>query len=264
MNCFPQLVTGAVAQYPLSRSNQRRTVTTTFLDGSRLKLADDAASAVEWNLRFDGMSADEWHTLESFFLSAQGQLKTFVFIDPLSNMLMWSSDLTQTVWARDPGLTITANELDPLGGSLAFRIVNTVQVPQRLTQAVGAPGSFQYCSSLYGRSTSPEAIRLVQSSGSQVQTMSFGLGSQWQRYSMPARLTATEETVTFGLELDPGATVSVFGPQAEAQPQSGAYRATFGQGGVYPNTRFASDSLDLVCPDPEQYSCALRLRSTGV
>ena len=264
MNCFPQLVTGTVAQYPLSRSSVRRTVATTFLDGSRLKMADDAASAVEWSLQFDGLSPDEWHTLESFFLSAEGQLKTFVFLDPLANLLMWSTDLTQSVWSRDPGLTITANQPDPMGGSLAFRAVNNAQVPQSLMQVVGVPGSYHYCSSLYACSSSLETLKLVQTSGSQTQAASFELGSLWQRYSLPVQLTASDETVAFGFVLDPGATVLVFGPQAEAQPQSGAYRATFEQGGVYPNTRFAVDALDLLCPDPDQYSCTVRLRSAGV
>lgn len=264
MNCFPQLVTGAVAQYPLSRRNLRRTVVTEFLDGNSLKLADDAASVVEWRLGFDGLSTAEWQALEDFFLAAEGQLTTFAFLDPLANLLVSSADLTNSVWHRDPGLTVTTGQPDPFGGSLAFRVVNNAQAPQALTQAIGGPGNFQYCTSLYASSAAPESIRLIQTSGSSVLKSSFTLGVDWQRCTHPAQLSATADIVTCGFELDPGATVLVFGPQTEAQPSAGAYRATYEQGGVYPNTRFADDALELISPDPEQYSCVVTLRSVGV
>lgn len=264
MNCFPQLVTGAVAQYPLSRCNLRRTVATEFLDGSSLKLADDAASVVEWRLGFDGLSTDEWQALENFFLNAEGQLSAFVFLDPMANLLTWSADLTRSAWHRDPGLTITGSQPDPLGGALAFRVVNNAQVPQTLTQAIGGPANFQYCTSLYASAAAPETITLVQNSGPSVLKSSFTLGTDWRRCTLPAQLSSTDDVVTFGFELDPGSTVLVFGLQTEAQPAAGAYRATYEHGGVYPNTRFAEDTLELISPDPDQYSCAVRLRSVGV
>ncbi|MEO8660914.1 MAG: hypothetical protein ABI693_20755 [Bryobacteraceae bacterium] len=228
-----------------------------------MKLADEAASDVEWRLEFKGLSGDEWRALEGLHTSVQGQLRTFLFLDPASNLLAWSSGLSHTAWQQGGGLRVTEGVADPLGGTGACSITNSFQAPQRLLQSIAGPGCFQYCLSLYACAPAADTVTLVHRSGSEEAQVELVVGNQWQRFTLSSQLTSSAENVEFGIELQPGTTVLVYGIQAEAQPQAGAYRETRGQSGVYPNARFTSDSFEVLATDPEQYACAIAIRSRG-
>lgn len=260
---FPQLTTGALVQYPFRRRSLKRTVVNRAADGTVVKYADDNAAAVEWTLQFEGLSEDEWTALEALFQAAEGQLNTFTFVDPLGNILAWSTDLTQSVWQRDPALAIASGQADPFGGNEACRFVNNAQVAQSVSQSVGVPSGHLYTFSVYASSPSSETITLVHQSGSSTSRVVCPIGGQWTRCVASARLTSSSELVSFGVELEPGATVVLAGAQAEAQPRAGAYIRSFSKGAVYAHTRFADDGLETVSTAPDQYSCTVRLRSTG-
>src|SRR5215213_6561827 len=59
MLCFPQLSTGSIAQYPIEKRRLSRTVVNEASDGSRVKLADPGARAIEWTLAFESLSDEE-------------------------------------------------------------------------------------------------------------------------------------------------------------------------------------------------------------
>ena len=185
-------------------------------------------------------------------------------MDPLGNMLAWSTDLTKDVWQRDPLLSASGGVADPFGGTQACRLVNNGQVPQAITQSVGANGGYQYTFSVYASAPSPETITLVQQSGSVVNRVAVPIDGMWVRCMASARLNSTSELAIFGVELQPGSTVVLAAPQAEAQPRAGAYVPSFNKGSVYPGTRFLEDALEMTSSAPEQYSCIVRLRSAGV
>jgi hypothetical protein len=61
---YPQLATGAVACYPLTKSVVRRTVVNRMADGSAFKLTDADAFEMRWELRYSGpamQSALRWN-----------------------------------------------------------------------------------------------------------------------------------------------------------------------------------------------------------
>lgn len=261
---FPQLKTGALVQYPARRRSVKRTVVTTAADGSAIKFADDNAAAVEWTLQYEGLSADEWKALESCFEAAEGQLRTFTFVDPLGNMLAWSTDLMQSVWHRDPGLAATGGLADPFGGTGGCRVVNGAPAAQTISQSTAGPGSYGYTFSVYGCAPSPETITLIVDSGGAARRFPVAVSGQWTRFMAHAEAVAGEGPAVFGVELAPGATVILAGPQAEAQPGAGAYLPSFSTGAVYPKTRFLEDGLEVTSTAPDQYACVVRLRSAGV
>ncbi len=263
MTYFPQLMTGSMSQFPVRRRSSRRTVLSEAFDGSDMKLADETASAVEWRLEFKGLCGDEWRALEGIYTSVQGQLKTFLFLDPTSNLLAWSSGLSHTAWQQGGGLRVTEGVADPFGGTGACSITNSFQAPQRLLQSIAGPGSFHYCLSLYACAPAADTIALVHRSGSEEAQVEQVVENQWKRLTLSSQLNSSAENVEFGIELQPGTTVFIYGIQAEAQPQAGAYRETRGQSGVYPDARFTSDSLEVLATDPEQYACAITVRSRG-
>jgi hypothetical protein len=79
---FPTLSTGAVAQYPADRARQFSTLVCRFLDGSEQRFPNYGAPLVRWTIRLDLLTETELVTLETFFLSEQGEAGSFTFTDP--------------------------------------------------------------------------------------------------------------------------------------------------------------------------------------
>ena len=104
---FPQLSTGAIAQYPIEKRRLSRTVMNEASDGARVKLADPGATAVEWTLTFETLTDAERDALSQLHSAVEGRLGTFTFLDPTDNLLCWSEKLDEAVWERNSLLTVT-------------------------------------------------------------------------------------------------------------------------------------------------------------
>ncbi len=258
MSDFPQLSTGALAQYPLTRSVVTRTVTNSLEDGSTIRLADPVYKLV-WNLRYEGLSPDEWNALSSFFASVQGQLQTFTFTDPTANLLSWSEDFSKTVWEVDPLLQITAGFGDPFQGTSASQATNTAQAAQGVFQQIPGPGSYSYCFSVYLRCDQACSVTLRSTANSVEQDQQNLIGSDWTRYTFSVTSSSPVDGVTFGLLFPAGVAVDVYGMQVEAQPAAGTYKKVSGAGGVYVNSRFAQDDLSFSIDSPGLYSTQLSI-----
>ncbi|HOK48045.1 MAG TPA: hypothetical protein PLK67_19010, partial [Bryobacteraceae bacterium] len=114
MLCFPQLLTGAVGQFPGGKVIRRRTVVNETEDGRTVKLGDAAAGEVEWVLELKGLADSEWEAIENLFEVVEGRLGTFTFLDPFGNLLSWSEDLSAAVWQKSQGVSIAKGYEDPL------------------------------------------------------------------------------------------------------------------------------------------------------
>ena len=256
MLVFPQLRSGALAQLPWQRTESYRTLRNTLPDGSSVLMADSGFANVAWDLKFSGLSANEAQALQDLFESAVGRLNTFTFVDPSANVLLWTTDLTQAVWDKDPELALTA-ATDAFGGGTGTQIANQGAAAQSILQTTNAPPSLQYCLSAYLRSESPAAVSLV--IGGNVATTVI-TGGTWQRYAGVSD-GGTAQQVVFGLTIPGGTTIQVCGLQAEAQPAPGAYKSTTDRAGVYPNSRFDQDSMNMVASETSVFACNLRIVS---
>src|ERR671910_288909 len=98
---FPQLATGASAQFPLEWRLIRRTIVNRTADGTLLKLDDPNAAGIAWSLRYQGLTEAERAALEALFHDTEGRLQTFLFLDPRGNLLTWTEDLSKPVWHQD-------------------------------------------------------------------------------------------------------------------------------------------------------------------
>src|SRR5271165_5365306 len=159
MSSFPQLSSGAISQYPLTKTITTRTVTNSLEDGSTIRLADPVTQ-LKWNLSYTGLAQSEWTALSAFFSAMQGGLYTFAFADPTGNLLSWSEDFSQTVWTKDPLIVVAAGISDPVQGTSAWSAINTAQVAQGIAQQIPAPGSYNYCFSVYLRCSQACSISL--------------------------------------------------------------------------------------------------------
>src|SRR5664279_1587561 len=125
MLVYPQLITGALSQFPVQKRHRLRTVVNTSLDGRQIKLPDPGAETTEWQLAYAGLTDDEVAALEQFFADAEGTLNGFTFLDPTANLFAWSDKLDNAAWAKGPFFSITGGVADPAGGTNAWHLANS-------------------------------------------------------------------------------------------------------------------------------------------
>ncbi|MGP0076019.1 MAG: hypothetical protein ACLPWF_29220 [Bryobacteraceae bacterium] len=258
---YPQLTTGAVSQFPVTRGVKMRTVANQLPSGFTIRMADLGWQKVQWQLRYSNLTDGERSSIESLFEASEGQLNTFTFLDPTDNLLMWSEDWTQPVWTADPLLQVAGGVQDPFGNSAGMQLTNTAQATQQIVQNTAGPSSFVYCYSVYVRSNVPTVIQLVMTASGQTSLTAVTAGVTWARVTTSTSLSVQQDSVGFGVELPAGAQVNVFGAQVEAQPEAGLYKRTIDLGGVYSNTRFSSDLLAFTASAVNQNACQLGLIS---
>ena len=240
---FPQLLTGAIAQYPIGKTIGTRSVVNRLADNSAIRLADPDARNVQWELRFAALSDAEREALESFFHAAGGPLLAFTFLDPAGNLLRWSEDLSRDVWVAD-GLLQVADG----------RLVNAAQIEQGIEQRVAVQGWYHYCFSAVVESG---AARLSVSSADGSLRSEMAAGRIWCSGSIPG---AAEE-IRCRIELEAGAVADIRELLLQAQPMPGSYRATAGASGVYTQTRFLDERLQFAAQGPDLHSTTVRLIS---
>jgi len=255
MLVFPQLTTGVLSQFPLRRRRLARTLTNTLPDLSTIKLSDPAGEILEWHLTYTGLTDGELANLQTFFEATEGSLNVFTFLDPTSNLLAWSDQLTEAAWTADPFIALRGNVTDPTGGTKAWQIWNSGMAPQGITQTLMAPGTYVYCFSAYMRSLSETAATLLLGNSQ----LPIAVGANWNRFTVAARGDTTALSTTFGISIPAGVSLEVFGIQAEAQPAASEYKPST-TGGVYGNAYFRDDTLTFTSTDVNHHSTTLTVR----
>jgi len=258
---YPQLASGAVSQFPVSRNARLRTVSNQLPGGFSIRMADGGAQKVQWQLRYAGLTDGERASIESLFGASEGQLNTFVFLDPTANLLQWSEDWTQAVWAADPLLQVSGGIAGPFGGTGAIQLTNIAQASQHIVQNTSGPSGFVYSYSVYVRSAVATTIQLVMTTTGQTILTPITTSASWLRVTASGNLSVQQSGIAFGIQLPAGAQVDVFGAQVEAQPAAGLYKKTIDLGGVYTQTRFSADLLTVSATAPNQHACQVDLIS---
>jgi hypothetical protein len=259
MLVFPQLATGTAALFPVTRQELQRTVLNVMADGTVVSYADPNGAIAGWNLRAMGLTQVEWNAIESLFEQTSGRSGNFTLLDPVGNLLLQSEAFTTGAWTAGALVQLTPGATDPLGTTRATGLVNSGQATAGLTQILNVPGSFQYCLSVWVRSTSGSALTLAVANVSKT----FAAGSQWNRVHLsanPGQAGAT--TVTFEAQVAAGGSLQLFGMQAEAQLGPSDYKITGASGGVYPNARFGSDQIAVTAQGTDVYDAVIQIVNT--
>jgi hypothetical protein len=251
---YPDLNSGALAQFPLRKRRTRRTVVNTMSDGRVVKLADPGAETITWILRYTGLTDVELNLLKQFFAAAEGTLNGFTFLDPAANLLAWSDHLENAVWNFDPLLTKTGSVPDIAGGRNAWSLVNTGAAPQRISQTLPAPGGTPFCLSAYVGSPWGATVTALIGTSRAVR----GTVSGWSRIHFTSTGDPAATSTTFALELPPGEAIDVYGLQVEPQVAPSCYKPSTNCG-VYPNSHFADDSLTITTDAPDSHSVTVNI-----
>lgn len=230
------------------------------VDGGRSLYLDPYADTLNWMLKLENLSADEWQAIESLFRACQGRLKTFAFIDPLGNMLSHSESLRAQAWDSDAYLSVSDGESDMWDTLKGSQLVNAGQDIASISQTLPVSAALQYTLSVYLRSASPVAVELFIDSEGAERRARVPVSSQWKRFTMTAGLAVETESCRFGISIPAGYTVNCCGFQAEAQPYPSRYKPSV-KGAVYRDARFDTDTLPVEVGSPGCFSTTLRLTS---
>jgi len=261
MLVFPQLSTGASVQYPVGRQISQRSIQCKMEDGTLLAMADGSAYFLKWRIELKDLSDQEATVLTDFFAETQGNLRPFVFLDPTTNLLLWTEDFTKAAWTTS-GVTLNPSAADPYNGSRATRVINATSSSQSITQVTQIPGLSQTCFSIFLRSASPIPVTLVRTAGSQTASIEVEAASDWTRVSLSNCCSLATDSSRYGINIPGGSTLEVFGPQVDGQKNASPYLPNNqSTANVFPNARFDMNQLDITAVGPNRNACVLEIRS---
>ena len=255
MIAYPQLATGAASQYPVKKTRTFRTAANIAPDGTYVKFPDSGAELTEWQLQYSELNDEEIETLLGFFVSAEGSLNGFTFLDPVGNLLAWTEDFTAPCWEKSPLLAVAGGVTDYAGGARAWRVTNPAAGAQALQQAIEAPAEFRYCFSAYVRAQQSTPLTLLCGPSRKQITAT----PTWSRVVLSTGSGTNGDSIQAGVELPPGGSIELFGPQVEAQAGASGYRRSQGQAGVYPGAHFRDDEFTHTTSDVNRHSCTVNI-----
>ena len=258
---FPQLTSGALAQYPVHKRRIGRTVKNILPDGTLIAYPDPSASRYIWQLGYSNLSSPDLAALTSLFNSCQGRLHAFTFIDPTDNMLVNSANLSGSEWLRSSMIQI-ANSPDPNGANNAFSITNASDANQDLAQMLVVPASYTYCFSAYVLSAQASTVGFVRQGGTNQKVDALPVGTNWTRVVSKGRLSDTDNAFTVAVRLAPGQQISIYGLQLEAQLAPSRYKPTLQQGGVYSHAHWGTDQLPVSADAPDSFSTVFSIEAS--
>jgi len=238
MNAFPQLSTGAPAQFPIRRERRFRTLGEPLADGSEIRVSDVDFEERMWELSLADLDDSEWQDVADLLVAVEGRLQTFVFLEPGSNLLAWSEDFDESAW-QTSGVTLVGGSADPLGGSAAVQVSGAGE----FWQAIVGPAAFRYVASAWVRSSVGGVELKITDGVSTEVAVAVDSSGQWRRYEVTSGFASASEEVRWLVSKPSGAAIDVFGPQLEAQISASAYKRTQQQAGAYSNARFDQDAL---------------------
>jgi hypothetical protein len=259
---FPQLSSGAFAQYPIRKSMKIQTIKNILADGSMLVASDPGAGQIVWTLSYVGLDATDVSAIQSHFEACSGPLRAFTFLDPTDNLLTYSADLTQSPWITPTGVTIASGVADPTGGSSGFSITNGGSATQQITQTLAVPVNYQYCFSFYASALMNGTCNLVRSSANAQQIDACTVGPAWSRILSSGALNDTGTGLSVAISLAAGQSLTLFGPQLEPQLSPSRFRPTYSNSGLYPNAHWAVSELIFTSNAPNIFSTSFSIETS--
>lgn len=173
-----------------------------------------------------------------------------------ANLLAWSEDYTQPNWQAGQ-LKVTVGAVDLLGTTRAATVVNPAAAEQMLAQTINLPGNYVACFSVWARSDAATSFALLRDGT----RSNPGLTPTWTRYQISGGGTAGAAQSGFSIAVPAGESIQIFGPQVEAQPAAASYKQTTTGAGIYSETYFATDELQVTATAPGVFTVEIDLTS---
>lgn len=191
-----------------------------------------------WDLEME-LSDAEREQVEAFFAARNGPYDSFLFLDPMDNLLRWSEDFAQAAWQKTDPSHLALN------GS---RITNSGPLPNVISQPL-AIADVPLCGSIYLKdATGPVTLRLTGAT-----EITVTPGSDWMRYVL------TGAGSGFEIELPAGASVDLSAAQVITGQAPGAYVRTGAAGGCHAGSYFDWPQLQHRALGPDRNRVRLRI-----
>jgi hypothetical protein len=253
MMYYPIQATGTAAQFPMVRTRRWKTLETRTQGGHVSRGLQPEARRVHWQLDYQDLSDMEAAALTDLFEQTKGGLESFLFVDPLANLIHHSEAVGPAPWTVSGGLSVVPGAA---GFPAVFQLTNSSQDVGTLGQSLALPPGQDFCLSCWMLGGAGQGVGL-RIGGHARQALTTG---SWQRLWLRAAGEAAGATQC-GVELAPGGVVNLHSVQLEQQPAPSAYRAGGAGGGVYPETRFEQDSLEVAATGPNRNGVRVKLVS---
>ena len=253
MTYYPIQESGAAAQFPLARMRRWQTLETRTPGGYTARGLQPEARRVHWQLEYVDLSDAEVSAFTDLFKQSKGGLKSFVFVDPLANLMLDSERIGEGSWLVSSGMSAATN-----GGArpAVFRITNSSQGPGTVGQTLALPPGGNYCLSCWIKGVAGQQMGL-RIGGAYRQATATGA---WHRFWLTAP-SANGGNTFCAVEVGVGSGVEVHSVQLEQQPAPSTYRAGTAVSGIYPETRFDQDSLEVTVAGPNRNGLRVKLVS---
>lgn len=240
---YPQISGGTVAQYPIRKQRNYRTIKNTLSDGRLILLPDRSAKRVMWNLSYSNLDRNDIEALAAHYRLCHGPLSSFTFLDPTSNMFVLSEDLTTAPWLQQNQISIEVESESFQGKYRTFRLINRGQAPADLYQSFRVPTNFFFTFSMYVKSQEDAQITIFRRGSTAAIIQQHGSNSVWRRIHSQGRLQESALSLEAGLTLSPGQQIEVCCLQLEPQIGASDYRSTGTQAGVYRAARYSMNEF---------------------
>jgi hypothetical protein len=247
---FPLVATTVSVQLPVQRTWKPAQELLMTPGGTWYLRALPIGEFYEWDLKFAGLIWAEAQTLRDFHHDMRGAYHSFRFCDPLRNLLAWSEDLTQAVWAVSGGLDVTLFANPVAGVAQGVRIVNSGAAEGLASQTVGCAPTFPYSVAATARSNGVGTMGLLIGG----QRSDVALTAQWQEFQFSAIPGGSVDQVTFAIAIPQGVEVELAGVQADFGADSPEYRRSEGRQGLFAQARFKDDALVVSCAEAGVFS----------
>lgn len=249
---FPVQASRVQVQYPVMRITESQFREVESPGGRRWRTTVEGPAIRRWILQFEDLTDVEAAALEALFESTAGGWRTFVFVDPVGNLLQWSEDLEAAVWGKDASVTVSRSD-GATGQPAEFRIINGGAAAAMIWQELDLPPGLVLCLAC---EVLGEAIVLHAPGAAK---KAVGGSGDWKRAFVTGESAGGVQRV--GIEIPAGATAHIRRLQAEAQLSPSEYQGTFETGGIYAKTRFAESGFQLESVAPDRHRAEVILES---
>jgi len=257
MNTFPQLTSGAIAQFPFRNGPAYRTLVNSGPGADEIVSSDTDFHTRVWELPFDQLTDAEWQGLEELFQLSEGRLGTFLFLEPGQNLLSWSEQLSNPIWQKAAGISVADGQPDPGGGTGAVHLSSSGA--GAVSQELPIPASYRYAASVWAKTAASGVALRITDTGSGSVEVGFNASNSWKRYSVGYGLSSASQSMAFEIQMSSGASVEIYGPQLEAQLAPSTYKRTEQQAGVFAGARFDNDILSDTAIEVNRHSGVIRI-----
>lgn len=260
MRIFPELISGAAAQFPWRRTISYRAVRNRFSAGEEIDYGDASFETRRWELPLTDLEDSEWQAIRDLFEETGGRRLPFTFVEPGANLLAWSESLEQEVWAKSSGVSVNSGQPDPGGGSAATNL--TAGGNWTVSQSIAAPASRAFAASAWLKCNASGSTLVLSDGAGQSKQLQISGDNVWRLYELPWRQISAAEQIIFAISGSGGAAIGAYGLQVEPQLGRSSYKRTKEQSGVFANAFFDQDSLEQSLAAPNQNSGTVRIQWT--